>query len=165
MHRNVQLGRALHLLPVLVLLWYALAGGTGWAFGLAAACLVAALVLWLVPAAPVALSSRGIVRFVGYFLYRSLLGGLDVAWRALDPRLPLDTRETFYPLQFSTPQERTLFMGVLSLLPGTLSCDLVNGRLLVHSISGNPSAELERLDARVRAVFRSAPPADPGIAA
>jgi multicomponent Na+:H+ antiporter subunit E len=158
MHWTFALRRTLHLLPVLLLLWYALAGGVGWVFGAIAACGVAVLGHWLVPGTPVALSPSGLARFAGYFLARSLLGGIDVAWRAFHPGMPLDTHEAFHELRFTTPQERTLFIGALSLLPGTLSCDVVDDRLRVHSIAGHPQAELQQLERRVRDVLRHGAP-------
>jgi multicomponent Na+:H+ antiporter subunit E len=145
---------ALHMLPALLLLWYALSGGTGWLFGIASACAVALFGRWLAPARLLRISLPGLGHFVVYFLHRSVLGGLDVAWRALHPAMPLDTHETYFQLRFPTGQQRTLFTGTLSLLPGTLSCDLVDGRLRVHSISGNPQRELERLEVRVRSLFK-----------
>jgi multicomponent Na+:H+ antiporter subunit E len=145
---------ALHVLPPLLLFWYALAGGASWLFGAFAAFLVALFGRWLAPITFSRVSLSGLARFVFYFLHRSLLGGVDVAWRALHPAMPLDVRETFHVLRFESSQARTLFVATLSLLPGTLSCDIVDERLRVHSIAGDPSREVELLEARVDAVFR-----------
>jgi multicomponent Na+:H+ antiporter subunit E len=144
----------LQVLPALLLFWYALAGGGAWLFGAFAAFLVALSGRWLAPVTLTGVSWSGLVRFVFYFLHRSLLGGVDVAWRALHPAMPLEVRETSHPLGFESSQARALFVATLSLLPGTLSCDIVDERLRVHSIAGDPSHELELLQARVDAVFR-----------
>jgi multicomponent Na+:H+ antiporter subunit E len=91
--------------------------------------------------------------FAGYFLSRSLLGGLDVARRALHPRLPLDTGETQYELTVRGDAARTLFVAVVSLLPGTLAADLRGQRVTVHSIAGDPGAQLAVLEGHVARLF------------
>ncbi len=145
---------ALHIVPLLVLLWYGLTAGAGWMFGAAAVIAAGALGRWLAPFDAGRIAVIGSLQFVAFFLFRSLLGGFDVGWRALHPRMPLNIHVTRYPLQLPMSQQRTVFISVLSLLPGTLSCDFVDGRLRVHSISGDPERELARLERRVRALFR-----------
>jgi multicomponent Na+:H+ antiporter subunit E len=91
--------------------------------------------------------------FAGYFLSRSLLGGLDVAGRVLHPRLPLDTSESGYDLTLRGDGARTLFVAVVSLLPGTLTADLVGQRVTVHSIAGDPGSQLAALERHVARLF------------
>lgn len=87
--------------------------------------------------------------FAGYFVSRSLLGGLDVARRALDPRLPLEVCERPYDLTVRGDGARTLFVAVVSLLPGTLATGLAGQRVKVHSIAGDPHAQLADLERQV----------------
>jgi multicomponent Na+:H+ antiporter subunit E len=53
------------------------------------------------------------------FLRQSLVAGADVAWRALDPRLPLRTGFVSYPVRFPPGPARNVFTTLTSLLPGT----------------------------------------------
>jgi multicomponent Na+:H+ antiporter subunit E len=56
------------------------------------------------------------------FLWQSIWSGIDVAWRALDPRLPLRPGFVRYRPQLPAGPARNAFLTVTSLLPGTLPC-------------------------------------------
>jgi multicomponent Na+:H+ antiporter subunit E len=87
---------------------------------------------------PVALA-RLFVRF----LWQSIPAGLDVAWRALDPRLPLRPGFAIYRTRLPPGLTRSAFCTVTSLLPGTLPCGTdEGGRLIIHCLDVNqPVAE------------------------
>lgn len=96
----------------------------------------------------------GTARFVPYFLRHSLRGGLDVALRAFHPRLPLRPRLDTYRLRLPQGAARSFFVGVVSLLPGTLSTRVAGDELLVHVIGGgDAAARLGELEERVGGVF------------
>jgi multicomponent Na+:H+ antiporter subunit E len=84
------------------------------------------------------------------FVWRSLLGGLDVARRALDPRLPLNPGWVEIPVDLPDGGKVALG-GELSLMPGTLAAGSEGGRLLVHvldrdqDVSAAVRAEAARL--------------------
>lgn len=73
---------------LLSFLWWSLTDGkaSSWWVGVPAVGVVLMVSVALVP--PVYLSWRGVFRFVPFFLVRSLMGGVDVAWRAFHPSLP-----------------------------------------------------------------------------
>lgn len=54
------------------------------------------------------------------FLWRSLVAGIDVAWRALAPGTTLRTGFVDYRTGFPRGQARNLFATITSLMPGTL---------------------------------------------
>jgi multicomponent Na+:H+ antiporter subunit E len=145
--------QGLHLAPLLLLFWWALTGGTAWLFGAAAIILAAVLGRYLAPALMVGVSLMGLLRFMLFFLYRSVLGGVDVAWRALAPRMPLTLQCIEFESALPPGQAQTLFVATISLLPGTLACGLDGNRVLVHSIAGDPEAELRELEARVSDLY------------
>jgi multicomponent Na+:H+ antiporter subunit E len=93
--------------------------------------------------------------FALYFVLASLRGGFDVAWRALHPALPIAPRFVEVPLDLPPGQPRTLFVSVLSLMPGTLSADLEEGGriLVVHALSDQAEASVAELERRVRGLF------------
>jgi multicomponent Na+:H+ antiporter subunit E len=68
------------------------------------------------------------------FLWRSIRGGVDVARRVFDPRLPMNPGwiEQESALQAGAP--RVIASGEISLLPGTLVAGSRGGRLLVHCL-------------------------------
>jgi multicomponent Na+:H+ antiporter subunit E len=77
------------------------------------------------------------------FLQQSIWAGIDVAWRALDPRLPLRPGFVSYRPQLPPGPARNAFLTITSLLPGTLPCGPdEEGALAVHCLDvAQPVAE------------------------
>lgn len=101
-------------------------------------------------------SWRGVARFTPYFLMVSLQGGWDVAKRALDPRMPLDTEIKPYRLRLCGELPRVFMAWTISLMPGTASIRLEGHDLRVHVLDGKlPFDEVMReLENRIAAIFR-----------
>jgi len=68
------------------------------------------------------------------FLWQSVVAGVDVARRAFDPRLPLQTGFVVYPTRFPRGPARNTFASVTSLLPGTVPADDDEKGLLYHCL-------------------------------
>jgi multicomponent Na+:H+ antiporter subunit E len=68
------------------------------------------------------------------FLVRSVIGGLDVARRALSPGLPINPGWIAHPLRIKGGTLRVLLGGEISLLPGTLAAGCSLDRLLIHCL-------------------------------
>jgi multicomponent Na+:H+ antiporter subunit E len=140
-------------------LWWVLGGNDPlwWWVGLPAVGLAVMVSLAFSPA-PCRLrwSPGGLALFVPFFFIQSLRGGLDVARRALHPRLPLNPSLVRYPLRLEETPAQVFMANVVSLLPGTLSADLEGSVLIVHALdTGLPVAEqLHALESRVAHLFR-----------
>lgn len=141
------------LVLLLGLLWYALAGATDWMAGIAVVAAGVFASRTLAPMQQPRFSLPGLLGFLGYFLITSLQGGIDIARRALDPRLPIDVHNHEHRFRLPPGQGRTVFTATVSLLPGTLSRALGEDFLLVHSIAGDKRHELDVLEQRVAALF------------
>lgn len=140
---------ALQTFVLLFLVWLALDGFDAAWIGLAFAGLGALLGHWLAPGEPYPWRPLRLLAFMLYFLRASLQGGVDVAWRALHPRLPIDPGYLDYRCSLDAGLPRSAFVGVVCLLPGTLSVDLDDdGSLRVHALNiataADGLAELER---------------------
>lgn len=135
--------------------WWILAGGSFEDPVLAGAVILAALLtsFWMIPAGRWRLRLYGIICFAPYFVWNSLLGGLDVAARAFSPRMPLRPEFVIHRLRCSETQA-LLMTWIVSLLPGTASVRLYDGKLRVHVLDGRlPVAEkLRELEEQVRRV-------------
>ena len=69
------------------------------------------------------------------FLRQSVVAGADVAWRALDPQLPLRPGFVLYPVALSPGPERNMFTTLMSLLPGTVPTGSdEKGGILIHCL-------------------------------
>ncbi|MGH7156331.1 MAG: Na+/H+ antiporter subunit E [Acetobacteraceae bacterium] len=86
---------------------------------------------------------------------QSVLAGVDVACRALDPRLPLDPGFIRYRTKLPAGMPRSAFGTVMSLVPGTLPVGFDNaGTLLVHCLDVKQPVAASL--ARDEAVFHAA---------
>lgn len=82
--------RALLLrLALFALLWWVLTEGRPDAWLIGGLVVFAASGLSLILSRPTPWSAIGLARFLPFFLLRSWRGGLDVAWRACWPSLPI----------------------------------------------------------------------------
>ena len=142
---------------VLSLLWWVLTGGRvdAWIIGVPTAALAAVVSMRLAGEHKTRWRPLGLLRFVCHFLRWSFLGGVDVAWRAVHPRLPIEPQNIDYPMRLPDGPARVFFMGVVSLLPGTVTADIRGDVLVVHVLdAGQPvRRHLEALEESVGGVF------------
>ncbi|TXD39369.1 cation transporter [Lujinxingia vulgaris] len=139
-------------------LWWVWAGDkpASWWFGAPAVMCAAIMAARRVPAESHALSVKGLVAFLFYFVRASLQGGVDVAWRALSPQMRLHPGFLEYPIRFEAGGAPAVFFAnIISLLPGTLSVRLVGHSVMVHAIDlrAPVEAQLQELEAHVEQMF------------
>jgi multicomponent Na+:H+ antiporter subunit E len=142
---------------LLALVWLALTGADLRYAPLAVAIVggATAVSLALAPPARSRLRPAGAIRFVPFFVRQSLLGGMDVARRALAPARPIEPDFIAYPLRLPVGAPRTTFTAVVSLLPGTLSTELVDDALIIHVLDRrlDAAATLANLERRVADLY------------
>jgi multicomponent Na+:H+ antiporter subunit E len=99
--------------------------------------------LLLLPAGRWRLRPVAATRFVLRFMHQSVAAGIDVAWLALDPRVPLRPGFIVYRSRLRPGPARNAFSTITSLLPGSLpSGPDAAGGILVHCIdTSQPVAE------------------------
>ncbi len=144
-------------LGLFTLLWLVLAGTqpVSWVIGvpfILLASLAAARLSRRVGSDPRPL---GMLTFVPFFLWESVLGGIDVARRVLTPRLPIAPAILTYRTRLTDPAAQVAFMDSISLLPGTLSADCRDDLFQVHALDGHADVVdgLTRLERRVAVLF------------
>lgn len=80
-------------------------------------------------------SPAATVKLLFHLLYRSLGAGLDVARRAIDPRLPLRPGFVTFSSRLPTRPQCDAFCTMASLLPGTLPAGFTSeGNVLIHCL-------------------------------
>ena len=140
---------------VFALLWWILTEGAmdSWLVGAPVVLLTTLVSMALLP--PFSCALTGIIRFVPFFLWHSLRGGVDVAWRAFHPSLPINPDLIDYPLQLPPGLPRVFMVNTVSLLPGTLSAELEADCLKVHVLDSSKDAlpELKQVEREVAGVF------------
>jgi multicomponent Na+:H+ antiporter subunit E len=84
------------------------------------------------------------------FLWQSLRGGIDVARRAFDPRVPLAPGFVSYQTGFPRGHARIAFASITSLLPGTAPVEDDGGSIAYHCLD-TAQPVLDQLAAEERA--------------
>ncbi|MGA8969647.1 MAG: Na+/H+ antiporter subunit E [Pseudolabrys sp.] len=103
--------------------------------GVLAAIIATGVSLRLLPPKTIRLRPIALAKLVLRFLYQSIYAGVDVAWRALDPRLPLQPGYVIYRSRLPPGTMRNAFCTMTSLLPGTLPSGTdESGGLIVHCL-------------------------------
>lgn len=131
-----------------------------WLVGAPAVLLAGALSAKL-PARPAGAEGRfsfaGLTKFLPFFIFHSILGGWDVALRALRPRMAVEPGFFAYDLRLRPGPARDLFLDALTLLPGTLTAELEGDCVQVHALNlkALSKSELMSLEARAGRVFGS----------
>ena len=137
------------------LIWWILTDGAtdSWWIGLPAVLLAVILSNLLIP--PLSLVWQELFKFVPFFFIRSLLGGVDVAWRAFHPRLPIDPDLIEYPLQLPPGLPSVFMANTVNLLPGTLCAELDHCTLKVHVLDRRKDflTELEAVEQHIARMF------------
>jgi multicomponent Na+:H+ antiporter subunit E len=138
-------------------LWWAFTEGRpeGWVAGVPVVALAVAASAGIAAPSGLRLRPLAALRLAGFFLWRSLRGGVDVAWRALAPGLPIAPRYEEVPLALPDGPARMLLAAGTSLMPGTLSVELRSDRLTVHVLDGRRSIapDVRDLERRVAAAL------------
>lgn len=116
--------------------------------------------LHLLPPATGCLRFGSLLLLLPHFLWQSVVAGLDVARRAFTPGLLLQPGLVSCPLGFEPGLARNTFATITSVLPGTVSCDQVDGALLYHCLDTDQPVveqlwEEKRLLARALVAGRS----------
>jgi multicomponent K+:H+ antiporter subunit E len=99
-------------------------------------------------------------RLGGIVLWDIVVANLQVAARILGLTGELKPRFVWIPLDLAQPHAVTLLAGIITMTPGTLSCELSDDRthLLVHGLDVDDPAELvaqikARYEAPIRELF------------
>lgn len=153
-------GALLKRAAMLALVWWLLEEGGFRAPYLAAAvvCAAAGVSLVLQPPARLVWRPLRLPRLVLHMLRLSLLGGWDVARRALTPGLPVQPGLSSYTLKLRAGFPAVLYTWLVSLTPGTASVALEGSTLVVHALDVHMDVEekLRELERLVGALFERA---------
>jgi multicomponent K+:H+ antiporter subunit E len=101
------------------------------------------------------------IKLVGVVLYDIVKANIDVALRILGPESRIRPSYVWVPLDITSPQGIAVFASIITMTPGTLSCEVSEDRrwLLVHAFHTDdvPAVVAEvksRYEAPLREIFR-----------
>lgn len=118
------------------LVWWVMTEGdsSGLGPGAAIVVLVSLLSCRLYPPSRHTLHPVGALAFAGFFIFRSVVAGADVARRLLSPSLPVNPGYLTVGTSLPAGGPRWLLANTLSLMPGTLSVRLRGAGLELHCL-------------------------------
>jgi multicomponent Na+:H+ antiporter subunit E len=139
-------------------LWLVLSGvgdGSSWIIGVPAVIAATWAYRRLSPPPQTTPSVFGASGLVLLFLRESFRGGVDVARRVLGGKVDVEPGLFEYRISLSDTGTRVLFSDMVSLLPGTLSADLRDDLLTVHTLDRrvDSTPDLRRLERHVAAAW------------
>jgi multicomponent Na+:H+ antiporter subunit E len=138
------------------IIWLTLVEGNlnSWVVGALAILACSLISIKLIP--PLSLKLSALMPFFGFFLWRSLLGGIDVAKRVLRKTLLIDPEIIYFQIEFNNEYASALFINTVNLLPGTLVIDSNNNLLEIHVLDKNMNnvAELKDIELRILRLFQ-----------
>lgn len=102
--------------------------------GVLTAALATLASLRLLPPAAGRVRLASLLAYLPHFLWQSVAASIDVARRALDPRLPLNPGFVRYRTAFPPGAERDAFASITSLLPGSVAADEDAETILYHCL-------------------------------
>ena len=133
--------------------WWLISYGSpeSWLIGLPAVAAAVWARLQLRADSKTRLSLDGLIRFVPFFLWESLRGGVDVGRRTFSQPMRLNPGFIRYRTRLETLAARTFFANCVGLLPGTLAADLRDDLLEIHALDlgEETGIELSRLEAAI----------------
>jgi multicomponent Na+:H+ antiporter subunit E len=145
-------------------LWWTLTEGVAysWSIGIPAVLLATVGSWGLLPAPRVAWLE--LLRFVPFFLLRSMLGGVDVARRTIRPAMPIAPALIDYPLRLPPGLPQVVMINTVSLLPGTLSADVRENSAKLHVLDERVDyvAEIRAVEQHVARLFGMPLSSEPG---
>lgn len=148
--------RAISLLVVFLMLWWSFTDGSMeqfW-FGFIVAVLATVLTMRILEGErfPIVVRIKTLARFVPYFIYESVKGGVLVAKLAVLPQRLV--RSEYIEYETRIPQSADLarmwFASTICIFPGTLSCGYKGDSLVIHVLDiglldMNSIQELEKI--------------------
>jgi multicomponent Na+:H+ antiporter subunit E len=154
---SYSIGQLIVRTALLAFLWWILVGMDveGWIVGIPVILAAALISLVLTPVIGWRFRPFQAIRFLGYFIWSALKGGVDVTSRAFHPNLPIKPGFITHYFRLPPGSPRVFMADVASLLPGTLSSGLEDKCLVIHALDMELPVEesMDELESRVADLF------------
>lgn len=156
MYRTTDTRTIVTRLLLFLLIWWVLTDGTTASWWIGVPVVALALVTSIILLPPVPINPVELLKFMPFFLTRSLQGGVDVAWRAFHPAMPIDPELVEYPIRLPAGLAQVFMANTVNLLPGTLSATLEHNTMKVHVLDRQKAfvAEIEAIENSMSRIFR-----------
>ena len=93
-----------------------------------------------------------LLRYLPWLVYKVAVANIDVAYRVLHPKMPIDPELVTLPRRLESEFGETTLANSITLTPGTVTVDVDQGHFLVHALTKGAADDLEAIQTRVRRV-------------
>ena len=76
-----------------------------------------------------------VVIYIPVFIYKLVIANLDMAYRVLSPKMPINPGIVKVPTKLTNDFGKLVLANSITLTPGTLSMDVKDGYVLVHWVN------------------------------
>lgn len=83
-------------------------------------------------------------RFMPWFLLELIKSNLDVSWRILHPKLPIDPNTSIVPVSQHGDVAKAVYANCITLTPGTYSLSIDTETITVHALTKALTDGLQR---------------------
>lgn len=80
--------------------------------------------------------------YIPWLIYQIILSNIHVAKLVLNPELPIDPKFIWYKSSLKTELSLTTFSNSITLTPGTITADIVDGQYYVHCLDQKVADDL-----------------------
>lgn len=90
-------------------------------------------------------SLRKMILFILYLFYLAhsiILANLDVAYRVLHPKMPINPRIVKFKSRLTSDIGQTILANSITLTPGTITVDIRNRTFYIHTLSEKSAEDL-----------------------
>ena len=84
----------------------------------------------------------GLLLYIPWLLWEICKSNIDIAWRILDPKLPIAPRVIRIKTSQKTHLGQVIYANSITLTPGTVSVEVEQGEITVHALTGETAAAL-----------------------
>jgi multicomponent Na+:H+ antiporter subunit E len=165
-------GRSVWLFVILAVFWLLLSGRTTLPFFILMVVSVG-LVMALNPERPFGTAdpsreggivgrlraTKHLLRYLAWLVWSVMKANVDVAYRILHPKLPIEPRLLVFRTKLREDVSRVLVANTITLTPGTVTIDLLGDTYLVHALHPETAGAVlsGELQNRVGPVFGDGP--------
>lgn len=82
------------------------------------------------------------IRYIPWIIYQIVLANIDVAYRILHPKMPIDPKIITFKTKLRSDLSLTTLANSITLTPGTITVDIKDGIYYVHAVATKPADDL-----------------------
>jgi multicomponent Na+:H+ antiporter subunit E len=100
------------------------------------------------------------VKYLPWLLWQVLLSNIDLVYRTLHPRMPIDPGIVRFKNEYMTRLGMVTLANSITLTPGTVTIEVTDEEFIVHAIAKGPAESLMSGDMQRRVMYIERGPGD-----